>query len=63
MPNYQDGVFEIMTVTSVVAEGSTEAPAEGKPASDEVSALRPSEDVFTITKDQPLTLDSGRSLV
>ena len=52
-----------MTDTSEVAEGSTEAPAEGKPASDEVSALRPSEDVFTITKDQPLTLDSGRSLV
>ncbi len=54
--------MEIMTISGEAAEGSTEGLADGSTASGGQSASTPAEHVFTITEEQPLTLDSGGSL-
>jgi len=51
-----------MTITGEAAEGSTEGLANGSVASGGQSASTPAEHLFTITEEQPLTLDSGRAL-
>ena len=51
-----------MTIAKKAADGSPKVPEDGASAGGEPPALTPTEHVFAITEDQPLTLDSGGAL-